>query len=145
MTAAHCTQNRPSSYQVRAGSNSQYTGGQVIQVSEIVNHPQYSPNTFNNDVAIVKLMNALTYNSYVQPVALADSNFFIPDGGYARIAGWGDLQSGSAQYPEFLRYVDVPIVNQQECKRSYSHLTERMICAGLTGKSTCQGDSGKEI
>lgn len=94
-------------------------------------------------MSIVKLVSALTYNDRVQPVPLATPDYFIPDGGYARIAGWGDLQSGSGSYPEFLRYVDVPVVNQAECRRSYSHLTDRMICAGLTGKSTCQGDSGE--
>ncbi|XP_063703817.1 trypsin-3-like [Culicoides brevitarsis] len=143
ITAAHCTQNpQHTAYAVRAGSNSQYTGGQVIGASRIINHPQYNPNTFDNDVAIVKLVSPLFFNERVQPVKLSDPSTFIPDGAYARIAGWGDLQSGSGQYPEFLRYVDVPITNQAECKRSYPGLTERMICAGLTGHSTCQGDSG---
>uniref|UniRef100_A0A336M3B4 CSON009631 protein n=1 Tax=Culicoides sonorensis TaxID=179676 RepID=A0A336M3B4_CULSO len=142
LTAAHCTQNSASVYSVRAGSNSQYTGGQVIQANRVINHPQYNSRTFDNDVSIVKLVSGLTYNDRVQPVPLATPQTFIPDGAIARIAGWGDLQSGSGTYPEFLRYVDVPVVNQETCKRSYSTLTERMICAGLTGKSTCQGDSG---
>lgn len=143
LTAAHCTQNiNHNQYSIRAGSNSQYTGGQVIQVSYIVNHPRYDPSWFDNDVSIVKLSAPIFYNDKVQPVKLADPTTFIPDNGYARIAGWGDLQSGSGQYPEFLRYVDVPVVNQASCRVVYSHLTDRMICAGLTGKSTCQGDSG---
>lgn len=91
ITAAHCTQNAASNYQIRAGSSSQHEGGQVIQVSQIYNHPEYSRNTFDNDVAIVKLERRLTIGPCVQPVVLAGKGFYVPDNGIARIAGWGDL------------------------------------------------------
>lgn len=55
---------------------------------------------------------------------------------------------------DFLRYIRLPIVDQEVCHRSIealkktysdvSTLTDNMFCAGLPegGKDTCQGDSG---
>ncbi|WP_414731049.1 trypsin-like serine protease, partial [Vibrio vulnificus] len=40
--------------------------------------------------------------------------------------------------------VDVPVVSNDECRRAYRSLTNRMFCAGVPqgGKDACQGDSG---
>ncbi|XP_063703813.1 trypsin-3-like [Culicoides brevitarsis] len=142
ITAAHCSQYGVSSYSIRAGSKSQYTGGIVIDVSNVFIHERYSSSTFDNDVAIMKLSKPLTFSSQIQPIRLAQKGYVIPDGTYVTVSGWGDIASGAGQYPEFLRAVDVPVVNQKVCDAAYGGITERMICAGIKSKDSCQGDSG---
>lgn len=60
LTAAHCTVLIPiAQLSARAGSSASQSGGQLIQVSNVVNHPQYNPFTLNNDVSIMHLEAAL--------------------------------------------------------------------------------------
>lgn len=62
--------------------------------------------------------------------------------------GWGITSEGGAILPRFLRFVEVPIVNDTECRASYGQdaIFDSMICAGYRdgGKDACNGDSGKE-
>ena len=44
-----------------------------------------------------------------------------------------------------MQSVLIPVTNKTDCFKAYeiiSPVTERMICAGLEGKDSCQGDSG---
>lgn len=142
ITAAHCSGYGTQGYSIRAGSTSKYSGGEVVNVKYIYIHPQYNSNTFDNDVAVMKLERPLTFSDKIQPVQMAYKGMVIPDGNMVTVSGWGDLASGSGNYPENLRAVDVPVVNQNACDRAYAGITARMICAGINGKDSCQGDSG---
>jgi secreted trypsin-like serine protease len=59
-----------------------------------------------------------------------------------RALGWGVTDKGKTT--PILVYIDVPLVDDAECGKSYSPLHQSMLCAGLErgGKDTCQGDSG---
>jgi hypothetical protein len=65
------------------------------------------------------------------------------------VVGFGDLQSGSQTYPDFLQEVNVPAVAHSKCNQQYSGRIDQatMFCAGLDqgGKDSCQGDSGGPI
>ena len=58
--------------------------------------------------------------------------------------GWGYTKEGSGQTSNVLMEVDVPVVDQKRCKKSYSQVTQNQICAGYQkgGKDSCSGDSG---
>lgn len=142
VTAAHCSGYSTSAYSIRAGSTSQYQGGVEVDVKQVIIHPRYNANTFDNDIAVMKLVNPLTFSDKIQPAKLADKGFVIPDGDMVTVSGWGDLASGGGSYPENLRAVDVPVVNQNVCDSAYGGITARMICAGIKSKDSCQGDSG---
>lgn len=144
LTAAHCAQNGASAYKIRAGSTSRSSGGQLIQVSEVITDRRYPGSSgFDYDVAILKLEKPLVFNNDVQAIRLAPAGYKVPDGEYVTVSGWGALSSGGGS-PDNLYEVDAPAVNQDVCKNAYgsSSITERMICAGVGGKDSCQGDSG---
>ena len=62
----------------------------------------------------------------------------------AVLAGWGVKRAGSPDRPNVVHYVRVPVVENEQCLKSYESLgltvTNQMICAGLKqgGKDTCQ-------
>ena len=53
-------------------------------------------------------------------------------------------QDGVPRWPDRAREVEIPLVTNQECKRSYPGLRSDMICAGVPDGliDSCQGDSG---
>ena len=62
------------------------------------------------------------------------------------VIGWGTMRSGG-QTAKILRYVDLPYVGLQKCKKAMYPLDifDTMVCAGYLkfgGKDACQGDSG---
>jgi trypsin len=59
----------------------------------------------------------------------------------AIVSGWGITESG--ELSDTLRAVRIPVVDRQACNISYSGLISNgELCAGSTGKDSCQFDSG---
>ena len=65
---------------------------QRIQVADIVFHPRYDPNTYNNDLALVKLSTKARINSRVKTACLPDQNTTFATGTKCYISGWGLLR-----------------------------------------------------
>ena len=145
MTAAHCVYGRMNrKYSIRAGSDMRSQGGQLVDVKKIVMHPDYSPSGFYYDIAMMKLVSNLQFNTRVWSVALPTIGYNVPDGADLLVSGWGTLEfRGSA--PERLQKVIVPAVSNEECAKAYGNIREHKICAGIVGRDACQGDSGKFI
>lgn len=103
----------------------------------------YNSQTSNNDIVILKLKSALTFNSNVQAACLPEATY-NPVGTKCFVSGWGTQQSGAQTLPTALQWVDVPILTNAKCSQSYNGITSSMICAGYAagGKDSCQGDSG---
>ncbi len=119
---------------------------QQFQVTQTIPHPQYDPNTSDNDIALLKLATAATLTDRVQTVALTGPGDapLAAVGTLATVTGWGALTEGGTS-PDVLYQVSVPIVSNQDCNTAYGGgITENMLCAGLQegGKDSCQGDSG---
>lgn len=97
LTAAHCFDNyfnnlyQLSSWSIRAGSSYWANGGQLVQLQSVVRHEQYNPNTYDFDVAIIKLASPLTFDTTVQPVVLAPANGVLYGGQSIQVSGWGRL------------------------------------------------------
>merc|ERR1712088_691632 len=142
LTAAHCTQSDASSIRVILGEhNIADNDFNRVDVAEIINHPNYNPQTTDNDYAILRLANPVTFTNEVSPACLpADlSNTFA--GVLATVTGWGTLSSGGSQ-PTVLQEVDVTVTTNTECNNAYGSITANMVCAADSGKDSCQGDSG---
>lgn len=63
-------------------------------VTQIINHPDYNSGTSDNDIALLKLSSAVTFNDYVLPVCLAASDSTFHNGTDAWVTGWGNIGSG---------------------------------------------------
>ncbi|XP_053095402.1 complement component 1, r subcomponent [Pangasianodon hypophthalmus] len=164
LTAAHNLEKvKHSKDEVKAyvGSNrvSDYFGSstkadpvlfQSLPIESLHIHPQYKSPDFNNDIALIKLASSITFNARVMPVCLPEQDSKLENFGW--VSGFGLTETYNTA--NHLRYIRLPIVDQQVCHSSIekarevhsdiSTLTENMFCAGLPegGKDTCQGDSG---
>ena len=117
---------------------------QDINVLEIIVHQEYGRQLFySNDIALLKLANAVNLNNQVGAACLPDMNLSLV-GKTCWITGWGTLYSGGIQ-PNTLMQAQVPVVSKQVCLLAFpNQLDDTMLCAGTRfgGVDACQGDSG---
>jgi len=143
LTAAHCTvDEKPKWIKVLLGEhNIADSDFNRVDVAEIINHPDYNSGTTDNDYAILRLANPVTFTNEVSPACLpADlSNTYA--GVLATVTGWGTLSSGGNR-PTAMQEVDVTVTTNTECSNAYDSITANMVCAADSGKDSCQGDSG---
>lgn len=147
LTAAHCTDTIPAGQlSVRAGSSYSSDFGQLVQVDELHQHPDYNGKNFHNDLCVMWLNEAIdTRPSGVAVAPMPYQHQEVKTGAAAWVAGWGHEKEGAAVNSKVLRAVQVPIVDQKQCKQWYKNsITDGMVCAGYAagGKDACQNDSG---
>ncbi|XP_022649100.1 testisin-like [Varroa jacobsoni] len=164
ITAAHCVQGRnPRLFTARVGEYNMAETSLVeeeYKVNRIYVHPNYShPKRYNNDIALVRLNNNITFSDQVQPICLPNDPQDERLGRNASVAGWGNLKdietiTGQDIFnklrPNILQKVDLPLVNNSICNLWYKQagkkirLISSQICAGYADGNldACQGDSG---
>lgn len=94
--------------------------------------------SINNDIALIKI-NTVTFNKNIQPIQLALETSGSFKGDLAIASGWGLIQDGNPTLPQNLFYLEEMIMNNDECQRYYSIITDTKICTMAT---TCNDDSG---
>ena len=147
LTAAHCVEGESASNTgVRVGNSASYAqGGTTYDAAEIITHPNYNGNTMNNDIALIRLEDPITFNNYTQPVVLMcdqQVELGVEDPGeMSWITGWGE-DEGTANNPNQLQVVSVPITTTSNYGNN--QIDPDMIMAGYSdgGYDSCQGDSG---
>ncbi|XP_045762875.1 vitellin-degrading protease-like isoform X2 [Maniola jurtina] len=147
LTAAHCViGSSPRNLQVRAGSSSSQTGGEVYQVGDFAWNPDFTYSKMDSDVAVLWLTKPLELSDSIAPIPLIDAGEEINDGDLTVVSGWGNTRENGGM-PKTLQQAVVPKVNEEACSKAYAPLytiTPTMLCAGMPGggKDACQGDSG---
>ncbi|NXN27413.1 CTRL protease, partial [Nycticryphes semicollaris] len=145
VTAAHCEFN-PYAHVVVLGeydltSNSEYL--QVKSVSRAITYPYWDPNTFHNDITLLRLSSPAQLGPRVSPVCLAPANLALPSNLQCVTTGWGRISTASQDMAPRLQQVVLPLISQSVCTQYWHNMiTSSMICAGGVGASSCQGDSG---
>ncbi|XP_072535828.1 serine protease 1-like [Salminus brasiliensis] len=116
---------------------------QYMAVDAIYWHQSYDYQTLDFDIMLMKLAHPVTVNQFVKPVDLPKT---CPTAGeMCVVSGWGNIYSDSVFNPFNLQCLEVPILSQEVCERSYpGQISKNMVCAGYLegGKDSCQGDSG---
>ena len=150
LTAAHCVPDAsPTGLKVWVGGYdlTRPDTGVEAQIEQIFVHPQYNDETLKNDIALLKLVQAIDH--MLPHVALATPEVMqqaVAPGDIVTISGWGRLAEEGTS-PSMLHEVHLPIVDQTTCNVPTSYngdIDETQLCAGLPqgGKDSCQGDSG---
>ena len=96
VTAAHCTDSEGMDYSewtIRAGDTNKREG-QVIQIAQVINHPDWDGDIINNDIAIIKLSEPLILGENVQAICLPPGALELEDGADCYASGWGRTQYG---------------------------------------------------
>ncbi|KAF2897372.1 hypothetical protein ILUMI_08799 [Ignelater luminosus] len=133
----------PSSLTLRAGSEIRETGGQLVGVAKVCDHPKYNPsNNWDYDFSVLKLETPLTLSSTVQTIAIQPEGEEVPTGVLGRVSGWGKLDFTATSLPWHLQTVEVPKSDDVKCAEAYAgyNITSRMTCYAYDegGKSPCQ-------
>ncbi|XP_041797887.1 complement C1r subcomponent-like [Chelmon rostratus] len=124
-------------------------------------HPEYNnPNflDFNNDIALIKLQDPITFNSSIMPICLpAEGATYVTDM-IGLVSGFG-LAGEQLISANKLKYVHLLVVEQEMCRSAveklkkatdnynFPSLTNNTFCAGVPegGKDSCHGDSGSPL
>ena len=148
VTAAHCLGG---SINVLVGRHDfDDKDGELISVSKQIRHPKYDDETVENDIALLVLSRPV--ENAVQVVTLNDDTSYPSAGTTARVMGWGNLKADGFALPDVPYFVDVDVIDNQECEDlenggdSYGEMkfliSDDMLCTYTKGKDSCQGDSG---
>lgn len=130
-----------------ADSSDEDGQGQRVNVLRIINHPDYDPESFNNDIALLELATAVPLGNGIHTIAMLEDASLEVSGSLATVIGWGALQESGID-PNILQSVNLPLQTTQEqiCRDSLNPNADAsvQICAGVPQGSidTCQGDSG---
>ena len=146
LTAAHCVEGvSPEELAVAVSrTNLNSTEGQRVAVREIYIHPDYDSNVISPDVALIELAKPVRG---IEPIQLAgpSDDSFEAAGTSLTVIGWGNTSTtGQASFPDALREVVVPVVDDATCDKAYHGFVtaETQLCAGEKGVDSCGGDSG---
>lgn len=119
----------------------------VHAVEQVLVHTNYQPETYHNDIALIKLVQPITFTKYILPACLPDRDFaerVLMQQEEGMVSGFGRLHEGGLQATT-LQKLTVPYVDRSICKESTKfNISPRMFCAGYAKeeKDACQGDSG---
>ncbi|XP_069909440.1 granzyme H isoform X2 [Oryctolagus cuniculus] len=144
LTAAHCL---GSSINVTLGAHNikeQERTQQVIPVRRAIPHKDYNPEDYTNDIMLLQLERKAKKTKAVRPIRLPRGKARVKPGQVCRVAGWGQVASGTLATT--LQEVELTVQQDQECESLfrgyYSRATE--ICVGDPKKMKTggKGDSG---
>jgi len=148
LTAAHCVMDEDSvtikDYYVEFGSLFNGFGGRV-GVNSFIVHPNWDPNIFIYDFAILEL---------VSEANVSDSNLVTLDDGSdnlvgqeADVMGFGTT-TFQGSISDILLFTRLDLLADEDCYNTtftilgYNVDTASLLCSGRLGYDSCQGDSG---
>jgi len=74
----------------RLGSDEEPKPFQIVRVQKIIFHPQYQPNTLQNDIALLYLENDIKWDdTHIQPICLDESDADVLTSDECVTTGWG--------------------------------------------------------
>jgi secreted trypsin-like serine protease len=153
VTAAHCCDgfNAGELTMVAGDHRLQNVDGteQMVGVSRITMHPDYSQFTLSNDICILELSQRLDFNDAVNSIALPKQGQSFASGSDATVTGWGSTVTGGSA-PNTLQTLDLKIMSDAECEANFDAQSgsfpaidaNSMICALGDASTPCHGDSG---
>ncbi|XP_013860011.1 duodenase-1 [Austrofundulus limnaeus] len=130
MTAAHCW---ATSYRVFLGLHSFRDNEKIVlTVKQAFPHKEYSNQTYQNDIMLLKLSTKATFSNRVKPIPLADQEGdSLPKS--CSVAGWGPT-SINGPLSNKLMEVNVTLTDDEQCVK------QNVYCS--KGKGPYIGDSG---
>lgn len=163
VTAAHCFDDAfdISNLRIQAGSAILSDSAKLATrtVSAVTIHESWDADTFENDIAIIRLTSPLTFQvDAIEAIALpsseisANTEAFISGWGYTGYKNSGQVPVGPGGYPTVLQGATIYTGSDADCLSlvGASFKSTSMLCAGdfetevdpAFERDTCQADSG---
>ncbi|XP_070690474.1 tissue-type plasminogen activator isoform X1 [Pempheris klunzingeri] len=156
LSAAHCFEDKAKAEKLevilgRTFRKQNSSGEQIFKVEEYWIHEKFDEETFDNDIALLKLKTDIgicAVNSpEVLPACLPDRGLVLPDWTECEISGYGKDSEFAAEYSERVKRGYVRLWPEERCVPdvlSGRTVTSNMLCAGDTRglDDACKGDSG---
>uniref|UniRef100_A0A8D0ERA6 Peptidase S1 domain-containing protein n=1 Tax=Strix occidentalis caurina TaxID=311401 RepID=A0A8D0ERA6_STROC len=147
LTAAHCIR-WALTYRVVLGKqvlSEDEPGSVAVGVEKIIVHEKWNSFLIINDIALIKLAQAVKESETIQPSCLPPAGLILENGYPCYITGWGRLRT-NGPLADTLQQALLPVVSYEICsQRDWwgSNVRTTMVCAGGDGvTSGCNGDSG---
>jgi hypothetical protein len=124
--------------------------GETLAIARLYPHERFNRLTFDNDIALLWLTSDTRMATPIGLLDPRDAPIALAARRKGRASGWGKTAESGTKSVK-LKYVDVPIAEQQKCvnnyKRQNAHdiVTPNMLCAGFDttdAGDACSGDSG---
>ncbi|XP_052891115.1 chymotrypsin-2-like [Anopheles moucheti] len=148
LTAAACITGKAlSDVQLFVGSADRLEGGRNVTAERFVLHPDFDSQTYANDIALVRLVESLTFSGVqLQPIQL-ETEFFATATN-ATVSGWGRFSISNNQLPTRLQFIRTDIIGSEECADQFeepyrTRISDRTICtSNQANQGVCLGDAG---
>ncbi|OLY84072.1 Kallikrein-8 [Smittium mucronatum] len=148
LTAAHCLLTpfgkipTSSMYVTIGNSLNILTEKRIYNVSNTIAHPEFSFETYENDIGIIKFE-----HDDLNPISLAKIySYSINDDLQVIASGWGATSNEDFSPSDVLMSVPLQISSSESCSYFYPiwiSNNDKLICTKiLNGQSPCYGDSG---
>ncbi|XP_032683068.1 trypsin-4-like [Odontomachus brunneus] len=134
---------------VRVRTSVVSTGGDVLEISNVVVHQNFDKYVYFNDIALIKLKIPAEFGEKLLPIGLPEKGSQVDrDGAACVVTGW--KRTPERPPGAVLTAAAVAIVNHDTCAKMlprYKPLSKEMLCAGNAshGAKTCQGDPGAPL
>ncbi|XP_006873994.1 PREDICTED: putative serine protease 29-like [Chrysochloris asiatica] len=156
LTAAHCIHRKdadPWAFRIHIGSVYLYSDKLLLNLSQIIVHPDYVQATLGADLALLKLETPVKLSENTRPVRLPTNSQAVSSNNLCWVTGWGRISMYEDLPPPYrLQQVKVRMVENSLCDKQYHSIywyqhrekiiQDDMVCAGSEGRDSCQGDSG---
>ncbi|XP_058025589.1 transmembrane protease serine 12-like isoform X2 [Ahaetulla prasina] len=113
------------------------------RVKSIIIHSGFKWDSYENDIAMFKLVKLVEYNKYIQPICLPQNSHLVTDENPCYISGWGNRKK-KGKIQTVLQEAQVFMIPLYVCNK-YERYKERlstdMICA-VSPTNSCVEDSG---
>ncbi|XP_022111139.1 uncharacterized protein LOC110990439 [Acanthaster planci] len=122
----------------------------ILRVEQLIINPEFDKDTYDSDIALLKLIQPVTYTDFIVPICLP-SEIRAMNLLQARtrgfITGWGRTAEITTTTTRYLRRVRLLVMDQRTCNaRHRDVITNRMFCAVSddrpAARDSCFGDSG---
>ncbi|XP_047540604.1 trypsin delta-like [Vanessa atalanta] len=147
LTTAFCfTGAELKNMRIRAGSTNSMEGGVLVDIHDVIKHPDYVETPRARDIAVARLIEPLRMSDTINMLFIPPAGTYIPDHLSTKIVSWGFETEDPSSQLQTLKTISLNKLPLADCQKIFENedvsITDAVICASAPGKGICGGDSG---
>ena len=136
MTAAHCADGATYADILLGALNVREPDeANMVEITsyEMTLHPGWSASDLSNDLALITLPSPVEFTDYIVPICLPPAAETADEGEWMTVVGWGKPSDASGGISATMRYVEVPIISNEECNVVFGNVGSGVVCVDTSG------------